>query len=133
MASVTLPSGWTRESLHRLIDEGLQGTSLIVVANREPYMHRIQGGEIRLVRPAGGVTAALDPILRACGGTCVAHGAGNADRRTSDDRGRLRVPPEDPRYTLRRVWLTKAQEEGYYTSPGQKLRFLKGLEVERQQ
>ena len=77
-------------------------------------MHRIQGGEIQVLRPAGGVTAALDPILRACGGTWVAHGAGNADRRTADDRGRLRVPPEDPRYTLRRVWLTKAQEEGYY-------------------
>src|SRR4051812_34475718 len=57
MASVTLPSGWTRESLHRLIAEGLNGTSLIVVANREPYMHRLHGGQIQVVRPAGGVTA----------------------------------------------------------------------------
>ena len=74
----------------------------------------MQGEQIRVIRPASGMTTALDPIMRACGGTWVAHGAGDADRRTADDRGPLRVPPEDPRYTLRRVWLTKEQEEGYY-------------------
>jgi len=90
------------------------GTDLIVVANREPYMHRLQGGKPQIMRPAGGVITALDPILKACGGTWVAHGAGNADRITADAQGRLRVPPENPKYTLRRVWLTKAEEEGYY-------------------
>lgn len=114
MNRAALPSKWTRESLHQLIAEQIGEARLIVVANREPYMHLHQGGEIRMIRPAGGVTAALDPILRACGGTWVAHGAGTADRRTADPRGRLRVPPEEPMYTLRRVWLTKAQEEGYY-------------------
>ncbi len=107
-------SPWTRDSLHQLLAGGLGDTAFIVVANREPYMHRQQGGEIQVLRPAGGVTAALDPILRASGGTWVAHGAGSADRRSADAHGRLRVPPEDPMYTLRRVWLTKAQEEGYY-------------------
>ncbi len=114
MPPVSLPSWWTRESLHQLVAEGLNDVHFIVVANREPYMHRLQGGQIQVVRPAGGVTAALDPILRACGGTWVAHGAGTADRRTADAQGRLRVPPDDPQYTLRRVWLSKAQEEGYY-------------------
>lgn len=114
MPHVDMPSRWTCESLHRLVAEGLSDVHFIVVANREPYMHRFQGGAIQVLRPAGGVTTALDPILRACGGTWVAHGAGNADRRTADAHGRLRVPPEDPLYTLRRVWLSKAQEEGYY-------------------
>lgn len=114
MPHVAPPSMWTRESLHQLITEGLRDVGFILVANREPYMHRLVGGKVQVLRPAGGVTSALDPILRACGGTWVAHGAGSADRRTADANGRLLVPPEDPRYTLRRVWLTKAQEEGYY-------------------
>lgn len=114
MPPVSLPSWWTRESLHQLVAEGLSDVHFIVVANREPYMHRLQGGQIQVIRPAGGVTSALDPILRTCGGTWVAHGAGSADRRTADAQGRLRVPPDDPQYTLRRVWLSKAQEEGYY-------------------
>ena len=114
MPPVNLPSRWTNESLHQLVAEGMQGIDLIVVANREPYMHRLHGGKIEVLRPAGGVASALDPILRACGGTWVAHGAGSADRRTADASGRLRVPPGEPLYTLRRVWLSKAQEEGYY-------------------
>ena len=113
MPPVNLPSRWTNESLHQLVAEGMQGIDLIVVANREPYMHRLHGGKIEVLRPAGGVASALDPILRACGGTWVAHGAGSADRRTADASGRLRVPPGESLYTLRRVWLSKAQEEGY--------------------
>jgi alpha,alpha-trehalose-phosphate synthase [UDP-forming] len=60
------------------------------------------------------MVSALDPIMRACGGVWVAHGSGNADRRTVDKQGHVRVPPDDPAYTLRRVWLTKEQEDGYY-------------------
>jgi trehalose-6-phosphate synthase len=86
----------------------------MVVANREPYQHNYRAGRIECVAPAGGVVSALDPILRATGGTWIAHGSGNADRATAGADGRLRVPPEDPEYTLRRVWLSKADEDGYY-------------------
>ena len=60
------------------------------------------------------LTTALDPVMRACGGVWVAHGSGNADRAMVDEQDRVAVPPEDPAYTLRRVWLTKKEEQGYY-------------------
>ncbi len=107
---------WTKEALHDLIETRLGHERFLVVGNREPYLHRVVGGRIECVPPVSGMVSALDPILRACGGIWVAHGSGNADRRTVDAHDRLRVPPEDPLYTLRRVWLTKAQEEGYYNS-----------------
>ena len=87
---------------------------MIVVANREPYSHRFAGDSIECIRPASGMASALDPIIRASGGIWVAHGSGDADRLTVDEHDHVRVPPEDPTYTLRRVWLTKEQEEGYY-------------------
>jgi alpha,alpha-trehalose-phosphate synthase [UDP-forming] len=105
---------WTKDALQELIQTKLAGYRLMVVANREPYQHRFKAGKIECVSPASGMVSALDPILRATGGVWIAHGSGNADRAVSDAMGRTRVPPESPEYTLRRVWLTKQQEEGYY-------------------
>jgi trehalose-6-phosphate synthase len=64
--------------------------------------------------PASGMVTALEPIMRACSGVWVAHGAGSADRATVDRYDQIRVPPDNPSYTLRRVWLTSEQEQGYY-------------------
>lgn len=105
---------WTRDALHELIGTKLRDFQLIVVANREPYIHRRAGIRVECMFPASGMATALDPILRACGGTWIAHGSGDADRETVDAYDRVQVPPDDPRYTLRRVWLTKEQEQGYY-------------------
>jgi trehalose 6-phosphate synthase len=105
---------WSKQTLHDLILDQLQDHQLIVVSNREPYIHQFSGGQIECIQPASGLTAAVDPIMRASGGVWIAHGAGNADRKTVDANDHLAVPPEDPQYTLRRVWLTKAQENGYY-------------------
>ena len=107
---------WNREALHNLIEAKLKPRKMIVVSNREPYLHRMQGSKIECLRPASGMVTALDPILRACGGTWVAHGSGNADRKTVDKFDRVAVPPNAPEYTLRRVWLTKEQENRYYYS-----------------
>ncbi|MBI4355153.1 MAG: trehalose-6-phosphate synthase [Candidatus Omnitrophica bacterium] len=85
-----------------------------MVSNREPYLHVLQGDEIRCQQPASGLTAALDPVMQACGGTWVAHGSGDADRMVVDEQAHVRVPPHDPKYLLRRVWLTKEEEDGYY-------------------
>jgi trehalose 6-phosphate synthase len=106
--------GWTKDRLEEVARTRLGGAKLIVVGNREPYVHRYRDGEVEWYRPAGGLTTALDPVMQACGGTWVAHGSGDADRETVDEFGRIGVPPDDPNYTLRRVWLTKEQEEGYY-------------------
>ena len=105
---------WNKQALQQLIEERLADYRFIVVANREPYIHRFDGDRIVCIKPASGMASALDPIMRACGGVWVGHGSGNADRRMVDAQNHVRVPPENPTYTLRRVWLTRAQEDGYY-------------------
>ncbi len=106
--------GWTRERLEDVVRTRLDGAKLVVVANREPFIHRYDNGDVQCIRPASGLTTALDPVMRACGGVWVAHGSGNADMDVADERGRIAVPPDDPQYTLRRVWLSKEEEDGYY-------------------
>jgi alpha,alpha-trehalose-phosphate synthase [UDP-forming] len=110
----TADTFWTAERLSVHVRGKLGESRLFVVANREPYMHKRQGRSVEAIVPASGLVTALEPVLRACDGTWVAHGSGDADRETVDVHDRLRVPPDDPRYTLRRVWLSKEEEEGYY-------------------
>src|SRR5215470_10138375 len=105
---------WTEERLKQFVKLRLDDRQLFVVSNREPVSHGWVDGKIVEQVPASGVVTALEPVMRACGGLWVAHGSGDADRRTSDFRGRLGLPTEDPRYTLRRVWLTTEEEAGYY-------------------
>lgn len=105
---------WTKERLEQVARSRLGGAKLLVVANREPYIHVLDGEEVRCMKPASGLTTALDPVMRATGGIWVGHGSGAGDRRASDKRGRVAVPPEDPTYTLRRVWLSPEEEQGYY-------------------
>jgi trehalose 6-phosphate synthase len=105
---------WTKQRLHNLVLDRLPNTKLIAVSNREPYIHTRTEGGVRCVTAASGLTTAIDPILRASGGVWVAHGSGNADRDVVDERDCIGVPPEDPSYTLRRVWLPKRIEDEYY-------------------
>jgi trehalose 6-phosphate synthase len=105
---------WTRERLVEVARTRLGGARLVVVANREPFVHAYHGEEIRCTTPASGLTTALDPVMQACGGVWVGHGSGDADAVVADGRGRVAVPPDDPTYVLRRVWLTKEEEQGYY-------------------
>ena len=105
---------WTRAALRELIVSRMQGFKFIVVANREPFVHRYVDDQIAVMKPASGMVTAVDPIMDASGGIWVAHGSGDADRDVVDAHDHVRVPPDNPTYTLRRVWLTKDQEEGYY-------------------
>lgn len=105
---------WTRQVLTNLVRTKLEGCRFIVVSNREPFQHRHSGGGVQCIQPASGMAAALDPVMRACGGLWIAHGSGDADKQTVDRFDRIRVPPDRPAYTLRRVWLSKEEEEGYY-------------------
>ncbi len=107
-------SSWTAERLAVCLHGKLKGSRLFVVANREPYMHMRNGRTVETIVPASGLVTALEPVLRACDGTWVAHGSGSADREFVDANNRVRVPPDDPRYTLRRIWLSKEEEAGYY-------------------
>ena len=87
---------------------------MIVVSNREPYIHVKDGERIIVQHPASGMVTALEPVIRACSGVWIAHGSGNADRNVVDIHDRVQVPPRDPSYALRRVWLTAEEEQGYY-------------------
>ncbi len=107
-------SMWTAERLSVQLRTRLDEGHLFVVSNREPYMHQRNGKAVDVIVPPSGLVTALEPVLDACDGTWIAHGSGNADTEVVDTHDRLRVPPDDPRYTLRRVWLTKEEEEGYY-------------------
>jgi alpha,alpha-trehalose-phosphate synthase [UDP-forming] len=107
-------SQWTAQRLADHVRNRLNGSNLFVVSNREPYRHVRQDKKVRVTVPASGLVTAIEPILRACHGTWVAHGSGNADAETVDTHDRLQVPPDDPRYTLRRVWLSGEEEDGYY-------------------
>ncbi|WP_263355128.1 alpha,alpha-trehalose-phosphate synthase (UDP-forming) [Acidicapsa acidisoli] len=105
---------WTAHRLAVHVRERLGNGKLFAVSNREPYIHVRQGSAIECVVPPSGLVTALEPVLQACDGTWIAHGSGNEDAAFVDAYDRLRVPPDDPRYTLRRVWLSPEEEAGYY-------------------
>jgi trehalose 6-phosphate synthase len=105
---------WTAERLAVHIRERFGSSRIFVLSNREPYMHVLQGRETVCVVPPSGLVTAIEPVLRACDGVWVAHGSGSEDAQNVDKFDRLRVPPDDPRYTLRRVWLSSEEEAGYY-------------------
>jgi trehalose 6-phosphate synthase/phosphatase len=92
----------------------LGGRPLVIVSNREPYVHQRTDEGLDVERPAGGLVAALDPVMQACGGTWIAWGSGSADFDVADGDGRVRVPPGNASYLLRRVRLSPAEVEGYY-------------------
>lgn len=107
---------WTQESLKELIGDKLKDYLFVVASNREPYIHKYSRDKITCFRPASGVVTALDPILQTSDGIWVAHGSGDADKKVVDNKDRIRVPCNDPKpkYTLKRIWINKAEEIGYY-------------------
>ena len=106
------------------VERVLDGRELLVVSNREPYEHTYVSdgdgdaddgnGDVTVSRPAGGLTAALDPLARDVDCTWIAWGSGDADRDVVDEYDRVSVPPEDPAYEIRRVWLDDDLVSGYY-------------------
>ncbi|MGA2405651.1 MAG: trehalose-6-phosphate synthase [Bacteroidales bacterium] len=105
---------WTPERLRVEMENLLKKKKLIVVSNREPYMHIHEGKEIKCIVPASGMITAMEPILKACSGLWIAAGTGDADKETVDKHNKVEVPPEDPKYTLKRLWLTKEEEDHFY-------------------
>jgi trehalose 6-phosphate synthase len=105
---------WTPERLKVEMETLLHGKKLIVVSNREPYMHIHEGKDIKCIVPASGLITAMEPILKACSGLWIASGSGDADKETVNKHDKVEVPPEQPLYTLRRMWLTKEEENHYY-------------------
>lgn len=105
---------WSPEALREILHRDLRGEDVIVVSNREPYIHTKRGDAIEVTRPASGLVTALEPVARACSGTWIAHGSGSADRLVVDAHDRVAVPPENPSYRIRRIWMSAEQEAGFY-------------------
>ncbi len=104
----------TRETLQQVLKDKIDDALFVVVSNREPYIHRWSEGKLVVDKPASGLVTAMDPMLRTSHGIWVAQGSGNADRKVVDKKNRIQVPPGEGLYTLKRVWLTKEEERGYY-------------------
>jgi trehalose 6-phosphate synthase len=106
---------WTIEHMHACLD-AFEGTGpIVVLANREPIRHdRAADGRIVVRRSASGLVTALEPLIESSSGVWVAHGSGTADGVVVDWRDGLNVPPANPLYRLRRVWLDEREERGYY-------------------
>jgi len=114
-AEIDYRENWTPQALQLVVRDQLHSPQIIVVSNREPYAHEFnESGAIVVQVPASGMVTALEPVMRACSGTWVAHGSGSADRDVVDRSDRVAVPPDDPSYTLRRVWLSESEEQGFY-------------------
>jgi len=109
-----LDSPWTAERLKEFTKAQLKNRPIFVLSNGEPYVHTRVKNAIEWTVPAGGVVTAIEPVMEACGGTWIAHGSGDADKKTADAEGKLKVPPEEPKYTLKRIWLTPKEVAGYY-------------------
>jgi trehalose 6-phosphate synthase len=105
---------WSPKTLKEILQRELAGEEILIVSNRQPYIHTLENGKIEVKLPASGLVTALEPVMRACSGTWIAHGSGSADRDVVDKNDRVKVPPENPSYHIRRLWLTKEEEEGYY-------------------
>lgn len=105
---------WTPGTLKAILRDHLAGDEILVVSNREPYLHKWNDEEIEVQIPASGVVTALEPVMRACSGVWIAHGSGNADHKVVDGRNHVRVPPSQPAYDIRRVWMSPEEEDGYY-------------------
>ena len=105
---------WTPDRLRGTLTQLLHGERVVILANREPYIHQKTDSGIKVQYPASGLVTALEPVMRACSGVWVAHGSGSADRETVDAHDRVLVPPGEESYSVRRVWLKEAEENGYY-------------------
>jgi len=105
---------WNPDKLRELLYKQLAGEQVLVVSNREPYIHMKGKEGIEINRPASGLVTAVEPVMKACSGTWIAHGGGTADREVVDKYDHVRIPPDQPRYTLRRIWLSREEEKGYY-------------------
>jgi alpha,alpha-trehalose-phosphate synthase [UDP-forming] len=104
----------SQKSLMEMTSHQLKGRQLILASNREPYTHVAEGDAITWFRSAGGLTIALDSVAQACSALWVCHGGTQADFKVADAQGRVGVPPDNPRYQLKRIALSKEEEQGYY-------------------
>jgi alpha,alpha-trehalose-phosphate synthase [UDP-forming] len=105
---------WSAQTLYEFVRKKLPSEQLISVSYRQPYSHHKEDGKISWSTPASGLVTALEPIMKACRGTWIAVSTGDADRDVVDAQDCVNVPPGNPAYKLKRLWLEKEEENGFY-------------------
>jgi trehalose 6-phosphate synthase len=108
-----LDSPWTAERLKQFTKDLFKNRTIIAVSNLEPYIHTKTGNTISYHIPASGLITAIEPVMQACSGIWIAQGSGNADKLVVDEQDKISVPPEEPKYVLKRVWLTGKEIQGF--------------------
>ena len=109
-----LDTPWTEKRLEEFVKANLKDRKIFLISNREPYVHKHIKNKINWMIPAGGAVTALESLMQACRGMWIASATGDADRETADKNGKLQVPPDDPKYTLKRIWLSEQEQKGFY-------------------
>ena len=109
-----LDSPWTKERLREFVKDILKNRKIIVASNTEPFVHSKQGNKINAFMPSSGLVTAIEPVMEACGGTWIAYGSGNGDKFVVDKDDKINLPPQEPKYTLKRIWLTEEEIRCYY-------------------
>ncbi|MFY9287939.1 MAG: trehalose-6-phosphate synthase [Alphaproteobacteria bacterium] len=105
---------WSAKTLFEFVKNYLPSEQLITVSYRQPYAHSKTAQGITWSVPASGLVTAIEPIMTACSGTWIAVATSEADRQVADDEGAIMVPPDNPSYRLKRLWLSDNEEAGFY-------------------
>src|SRR3989338_8574931 len=105
---------WTKQQLQKTIQEKMSDYLLVVVSNRQPYSHVLKGGKVICQRQPGGLVTALNPVMQAVNGSWIALGTSSYDRSVLDSNQKVSVPPENPSYSLKRLFLSKQETDDYY-------------------
>ena len=106
---------WSPKTLQDLLRNTLPDAEIIAVSNREPYIHNRSPNGI-VVQTAGerlGVGAGTDHarVWRRLDRARQRQRRPGNGRQT---RPHPRAPEASPAYTLRRVWITEEEQDGYY-------------------
>jgi len=104
---------WSKKEVLNLVKDKFSESTFVLASNRQPYIHKLSRGEITCTRGPGGVITALDPIMQELGGLWVCCSNGEADKLAAKD-SKIKVPPDNPSYELKYVWLNKEENLGYY-------------------
>ena len=109
-----LDTPWTSERLKEFIKAYLKDQRIFLVFTQEPYKYSNIKGVVSYKLLANGVATAFEPLMEACDGMWIAQSSNAKDKDKNEDENIvLKVPPDNPKYTLKRVWLTEQEEIGY--------------------
>jgi len=105
---------WDKARLKETVQTKMEDYLLIVASNRQPYSHLKKGSEVVCQRQPGGLVTALTPVMETVNGIWIGTGTSPYDRQVVDENNKIQLPPENPSFSLKRVFLSKEEMDGFY-------------------